>query len=255
MTGRIVALDVGDKRIGIAVCDEGRRIAQPHSVYNRVGFGPDIRYISGLCAQLGTNDVVCGFPCNMDGSVGPQARKVQELAERLKEAGLRVVFQDERLSTVSAEQVLIEGCMRRGARRQTIDKVAAAIILQQYLDTCNNKQEANKLMTDEEMNSVPEEDGNIVELTDDSGVTTKFEYIMTVEHEGSSFVVLMVAQDEDNNQDENEEGEVVILKIEKDPQTGEDIYISIEDDSLLDQVFQKFTKLIDEDDEDIPGDE
>ncbi len=138
-TGRIVALDVGDVRIGIAICDEMRLIASPHSVYKRVGFGPDVRHIQELCRQAGTNDVLCGLPRNMDGSTGFQARKVQALAEQLRAAGLNVFFQDERLTTVTAERALIEGGMHRQERRGTVDKVAAAVILQQYLDTLRNQ--------------------------------------------------------------------------------------------------------------------
>ena len=138
--GRIVALDVGDRRIGIAVCDEMRIIASPHSVYTRVGFGPDVRHIKALCDQLGTKDVLCGLPRNMDGSLGFQSQKVVALAEQLEKAGLNVFDQDERLTTVTAERALIEGGMHRQERRGTVDKVAAAVILQQYLDTLRHQQ-------------------------------------------------------------------------------------------------------------------
>ncbi len=134
MKGRLLALDVGDRRIGIAVSDPARVIASPHSVYTRVGYSPDVKHIQGLCRELEITQVVCGLPRNMDGSVGFQAEKVMAFAEKLREAGLDVVFQDERLSTVSAHQALIEGGMRREARKGVVDKVAAAVILQQYLD-------------------------------------------------------------------------------------------------------------------------
>ena len=140
MMGRIVALDVGDRRIGIAVCDEMRIIASPHSVYTRVGFGPDVRHIKALCDQLGTKDVLCGLPRNMDGSLGFQSQKVVALAEQLENAGLNIFYQDERLTTVTAERALIEGGMHRQERRGTVDKVAAAVILQQYLDTLRHQQ-------------------------------------------------------------------------------------------------------------------
>ena len=132
--GRIVALDVGDKRIGIAVSDEMRIIAAPHSVYTRVGYSPDVKYLRGLYDDVGADLIVCGLPRNMDGSVGFQAEKVRAFAEKLAEAGMPVEFQDERLSTVSAHQALIEGGMRREERKGTVDKVAAAVILQAYLD-------------------------------------------------------------------------------------------------------------------------
>lgn len=132
--GRYLGLDVGDRRIGIALSDEMHWIASPHSVYTRVGWGPDVKYILSLYRQNGCEKLVCGLPKNMDGSVGFQAEKVLAFAEKLKEAGMDVVFQDERLSTVSAHDALIEGGMRREERKGTVDKVAAAVILQQYLD-------------------------------------------------------------------------------------------------------------------------
>ena len=135
MSGRILALDVGDRRIGIALSDETQLIATPHSVYTRVGWGPDVKHIQKLYNDNQAVLVVCGLPRNMDGSVGFQAEKVQSFAEQLIKAGLPVVFQDERLSTVSAHQALIEGGMRRDDRKGTVDKVAAAVILQTYLDT------------------------------------------------------------------------------------------------------------------------
>lgn len=133
--GRILALDVGDKRIGIAVSDAMRLIATPHSVYTRVGYGPDVKHIQRLCQETQANLIVCGLPRNMDGSEGFQAEKVKAFAEQLTAHGLPVVFQDERLSTVSAHQALIEGGMRREDRKGTVDKVAAAVILQTYLDS------------------------------------------------------------------------------------------------------------------------
>ena len=134
MTGRILGLDVGDRRIGIALSDETRFIATPHSVYTRIGWGPDVKHLKKLYEDSAAVLVVCGLPKNMDGSVGFQAEKVMAFAEKLKEAGLPVEFQDERLSTVSAHQALIEGGMRREDRKGTVDKVAAAVILQTYLD-------------------------------------------------------------------------------------------------------------------------
>ena len=130
-----MGLDVGDKRIGIALSDGMQWIASPHSVYVRVGYGPDVKHIGRLYAENEAVLVVCGLPKNMDGSVGFQAEKVMAFADQLKEAGLPVVFQDERLSTVSAHQALIEGGMRRDERKGAVDKVAAAVILQSYLDS------------------------------------------------------------------------------------------------------------------------
>lgn len=96
---RVIALDVGDKRIGVAVSDPGGVIAQPLEVYHRVGFGPDCRYVQALCKRYDAALVVLGLPLNMDASRGFQAQKVQAFGDVLAQAGLKVCYQDERLST------------------------------------------------------------------------------------------------------------------------------------------------------------
>ena len=104
-------------------------------------------------------------------------------------------------------------------------------------------------MADEFDNNVPQEDElpeGIIELTDEDGVTTQFESLTTIDHEGELYVVLMVAQDEEQD---DEEGEVLILKIEKDPETDEDIYVSVDDDAISQAVFDKFMEMVDEEEE------
>ncbi len=135
MNERIVALDIGDVRIGVAVSDASRMIATPVEVITRVGWGPDTRKILEICNRYETTQVVSGLPLNMDGSEGFQAKKVRELCRQLEQAGLTVFFQDERLSTVAAEDTLLEGRMSRQERKGTVDKVAAALILEQWLES------------------------------------------------------------------------------------------------------------------------
>ena len=104
-------------------------------------------------------------------------------------------------------------------------------------------------MADEIKNNLPEEEelpDGIIELTDEDGVTTRFEYLTTIDHEGELYVVLMVLNDEEQD---DEEGEVLILKIEKDPETDEDIYVSVDDDAISQAVFDKFLAMMDEEEE------
>ncbi len=91
-----------------------------------------------------------------------------------------------------------------------------------------------------------DEESEIIELTDEEGVTSQFEYLTTIDHEGELYVVLMPVQDEGTEDDED--GEVVILKIEKDEETGEDIYVSTDDDKVCDAVFEKFMAMMEEED-------
>ena len=134
MSKRMLALDIGDVRIGIAVSDPSHTIATPLEVLKRVGWGPDTRYIKALCEKYETDQVLSGLPLNMDGSEGFQAQKVRAFCEQLEKAGLSVTFQDERLTTVVAEDALLEDNMSRADRKKNVDKIAAAVILQQWLD-------------------------------------------------------------------------------------------------------------------------
>lgn len=106
-------------------------------------------------------------------------------------------------------------------------------------------------MADEIKNNAPESEDElpegIIELTDEDGVTSQFEYLTTIEHEGELYVVLMLLEDEDQDDDE---GEVLILKIEKDPETDEDIYVSVDDDDVSQAVFDKFVAMMDDEDDD-----
>ena len=135
MNERIVALDIGDVRIGVAVSDAMRLIASPVEVIRRVGFGPDVKRVQEICRQYDTTIVLSGLPYNMDGTLGFQSEKVRLFCQQLEKAGLTVYYQDERLTTVTAVHALLEDNMHRAQRRQNVDKVAAAVILQQWLDT------------------------------------------------------------------------------------------------------------------------
>ena len=138
MNERIVALDIGDVRIGVAVSDAMRLIASPVEVIRRVGFGPDVKRVQEICRQYDTTIVLSGLPYNMDGTLGFQSEKVRLFCQQLEKAGLTVYYQDERLTTVTAEHALLEDNMHRAQRRQNVDKVAAEVILQQWLDTQRN---------------------------------------------------------------------------------------------------------------------
>ena len=135
---RIVALDVGDVKIGVAVSDVFRITAQPLKFIRRIGFGPDVKAIKGVCDEYNTDELLIGLPLLMNGQEGEQAKKTKALVQQLIKAEFKVIYNDERLTTVSAHKVLIEGGMRREKRRDNVDKIAAAFILQSYLDTNSN---------------------------------------------------------------------------------------------------------------------
>ena len=245
MNERILALDIGDARIGVAVSDPGRIIASPVEVIHRVGWGPDVRRVCELCAQYETNLVLSGWPLNMDGTAGFQSEKVRQFCEQLEKAGLTVFYQDERLTTVTAEHALLEDNMHRRERRQNVDKVAAAVILQQWLDSAANRPQPRTyhLMRKEE--TIMEEN-NIIELIDDAtGESVSFEHLATIEHNGAYYIALTeIAEDEDDTG----ECEVIIMRIDQDDE-GNECYVQVEDEDEQQTVFDKFIALMEEEEE------
>jgi putative Holliday junction resolvase len=132
---RIGGLDVGDRRIGVAVSDELGWTAQGLCVVTRTKLDADLEAVRKSLAEYTPTTIVVGLPKNMNGTLGPQAQKVMAFARALEEAlAIPVELWDERLSTVGAERVLLEADLSRAKRRKVIDKAAAVFILQGYLD-------------------------------------------------------------------------------------------------------------------------
>lgn len=133
---RSMGLDVGEVRIGIALSDQTGLIAQSHSTLERSGWDRDLARLAEMAEEREVERFVVGNPLNLDGSAGRQAERSREFAGRLKEAtGLPVVLWDERFTSLSAEKTLIQAGVRRKKRRGAIDRMAAAIMLQSYLDS------------------------------------------------------------------------------------------------------------------------
>jgi putative Holliday junction resolvase len=132
---RLLGLDVGDKTIGVALSDETATLATGLETIRRTALQRDLRELAGLAQDREVKTVVVGLPRSLNGSEGPQARKVMAFVEALKAAvKVPVVTWDERFSTVAAENALIEGGVSRERRKELVDKVAAVLILQNYLD-------------------------------------------------------------------------------------------------------------------------
>ncbi len=133
---RIMGLDVGEKRIGVAVSDGLGITAQGITVIQRRDVNADTGRLKSLIAEHEVGEIVVGRPLNFNNTEGPKAKEIAAFAAELEKAvNLPVRLWDERLSTVSAERVLLEGDTSRAKRRQVIDKLAAQIILQNYLDS------------------------------------------------------------------------------------------------------------------------
>jgi putative pre-16S rRNA nuclease len=133
--GRTLGLDLGDRRIGVALSDPLGLAAHPLLTLTRVGWSADLGRIRDLARENEVVRIVVGLPLAMDGTRGGRVRLTEAFMERVRAAtGLPVVPWDERLTTVQAERALLEGDVSRARRRRVIDQVAAAILLQAYLD-------------------------------------------------------------------------------------------------------------------------
>ena len=132
---RKIGLDVGDVRIGVAVSDMLGMIANPYETYIRKSLEEDIEHFNHILKEQNADTFVVGLPLNMDGTAGDRVEKTKEYVENLKKGiDAKFVFQDERLTTVQAEKMLISADVRRDKRKKVVDKVASCIILQAYLD-------------------------------------------------------------------------------------------------------------------------
>jgi putative holliday junction resolvase len=132
---RILALDHGTKRIGVAISDELQMIAQPLEYIAAKPFAQFVSRLEELLTDKEVELILIGMPRNMDGSYGPAAEKVQGFVESLKGVlSVPIRTWDERLTSAQANRILIQGEVRRDQRKESVDKMAAAILLQSYLD-------------------------------------------------------------------------------------------------------------------------
>ena len=137
---RYVAFDIGDKRIGVAISDPFNTYALPSETYFRKGFKEDVEAIAKISKNKGATKIICGLPVNFDGSQALQTEKTAKFIEALKEAtATEVICEDERFTTKMAHETLISEGMRREKRKNYVDALAAANILDGYLAKLSGK--------------------------------------------------------------------------------------------------------------------
>lgn len=133
---RILGLDYGSKRIGVAVCDELEITAQGQATINRKNQKHDLEEIAKVIRTYAVEKIVIGYPIKLDGSEGIQCEKISKFAKLLEaKLCLPVIKWDETLTTKEAEDILIQAHVRREKRKRVVDKIAATLILQGYLDS------------------------------------------------------------------------------------------------------------------------
>lgn len=137
---RIMGLDLGDATIGVAVSDELGMIANGITTIRRKSLNYDIDCLKNIICEKDIKRIIVGLPKNMNNTIGPRGEKTIEFIKILEKEfpGIEIEMWDERLTTCAAERTLIEASVRRKDRRKVIDKLAAVLILQGYLDSLKN---------------------------------------------------------------------------------------------------------------------
>ena len=146
MKKRVIAFDIGDKRIGVAISDPFNEYAMPCETYFRTHrFWTDVEAVANIAKERGVGVIVCGMPVNFDGSESIQTVKTQEFIDKLKQVtNIPIELEDERFTTMQARETQIEGGVKRGDRKKTIDSIAASYILDGYLARMKYKSGAGK---------------------------------------------------------------------------------------------------------------
>ncbi len=233
---KIIAFDIGDRRIGVAVSDPFASYAMPAETYFRTGkFSEDVTALARIAKEKEASLIVCGLPLNADGTESVQSEKTRRFVQALSDmVGGNVVLQDERFTTREARGDLeIMGVSaKKDKKKKHVDSLAAAYILENYLQTIKRSETMK-----EERNDYDEEN-NIVEIVDDEGKSYRYEHLLTFEYKGEWYVALTPEQQEEAGDEEDESDEVAIYHLvggEEDEQLE-----TIEDDALLEEVFAEF---------------
>ncbi|MCD8307281.1 MAG: Holliday junction resolvase RuvX [Clostridia bacterium] len=265
---RYVAFDIGDRRIGVAISDPGNTYALPSETYNRKGFRDDVAAVAQIAQEKGATCVVCGLPVNFDGSESVQTERARgfilELEKQLK---VPVVCVDERFTTVMADDTLKSEGMRGEKRKKYVDALAAANILDGYLSRLQAQKKSEETDMNEDMDDETDDDEEyeegIIELIDDQGETVKFTQIGTMEYKDVPYVFLVLAEPKEGYSDED----IFVFRYEQRLlKPGEDGYVEgedniagmlypIEDEALMEEVFEAFQNETDDEDEDEDDDE
>lgn len=276
---RFLCLDIGDKRIGVAVSDPFNTYALPVETYHRKNLRTDLAKIAEYVKAKGVTDVVCGLPVNFDGTPSLQTRKAEFFIDRLKETvAAQVIAVDERCSTCEAEEVLIEQGKSRSERKQFVDALAACEILQGFLNEKNSSvRKGDKFMSDKEKQTCGCgcehehhhdreqehthcdhdacdcedccDDGcdcgcedDIVVLTGDDGKKMKFYFVGTIEYKGKTYSAFEPAEEIDGI----EEDDLIIFELSGDDEETAEL-LPVDDEALLDEVFNEFCRVMEED--------
>lgn len=241
---RMMGLDIGHKRIGIAFSDPMGITAQPFETYHRKTIAHDMEYLLELIQKHGVTRLVVGLPLHLSGQESQQSAFTRNFAEGLAQrSGLPLYYADERYTSKVAERVLQSAGIRRERRKEYIDKMAATLILQGFMELNENERGTQQMENDEIMQS--QEAPEIIELEDENGDVIRMELIMPVDFEDEVYLALMP---EGLSENDDEDAYVVFMHVVRgEEEEDDDILEPVEDEALLDKLFAELENVMEED--------
>ena len=254
---RFLCLDIGDRRMGVAVSDPFNTYALPVTTIFRKNLKQDLEKVFLIAKEKCVTAIVCGLPVNFDGTPSIQTKKAEYFIEKLKETlSLPVYTVDERCTTCEAEETLISQGKSREERKGLVDSLAATSILEGFLRDRNRKNQKTQLerrdiMSEKEKKicdcGLEDCDGScyseedIVELTAEDGRKFKFYFVDTIEYQGKNYSAFEPAEKIDGLN----EGDLLIFELSGDD--GEEAeLLPVDDEALLDAVFEEFCRVAEE---------
>lgn len=236
ITKRIIAFDIGDKRIGVAISDPFNEYAMPCETYFRTrSFWQDVEAIANIAKERAVGTIVCGLPVNYDGTDSVQTTKTQDFIRALQEkTDIPIELEDERFTTMQARETQMMGGVKRENRKKTVDSIAASYILESYLQRIKTKREETTMNNENEMMEEFNEEDRIFELEADDGTIERLYHVATIEYRGDMYCCFQKAEPES----EEEEDEVIIFRLQG--EGDEAMLLPLEDEQLLDEVFAEF---------------
>ncbi len=237
--GKLIGVDFGLKRVGLAECDTMRILATPLPAYRTKSMRDTIDYVASVAADKQAVGIVIGLPLNLDGSESVQSGRARALCRNLeKVTGLPAELYDERLTTIEADELLAEAGVKKSDRHNLIDSMAAKVILQGYMD--NKNQSRRTIMAENKEKDVEliDED-EVITLFDDEGKPVNFYEVACIEYK-DEFYALMQPVEPLEGMDEDE---ALIFKVREEDEEN-DVFEPVTDESILDAVFNEYLNAV-----------
>lgn len=279
---RFLCLDIGDKRIGVAVSDPFNSYSLPVKTYFRKNLKTDLEEIAKMVKEKMATKIICGLPVNFDGTPSIQTEKAKFFIEKLEETlKLKIIAVDERCTTMEAHETLKNQGKSIKESKSVVDALAASNILQGYLNEINKNKNKENIMNKEKKCGCDcenqekhehkncnhegcdcehehqncdcnhegcdcgcEDNEDIVELTADDGRKFKFYFVGTIEYKGKNYSAFEPAEEMEGVS----EDDLIIFELAGDSEEDAEL-LPIEDEKLLDEVFEEFCKALDEDED------